>query len=222
MLALGLYLGARLGDAVMMEWGCVDLIKRQIRYTPKKTARRSGVILTVPMHPVLFNILIETPAANRKGLIHPKMAALYLSKGAYAVSNIIRDHFEKCGIQTSRPGMGVYKVAVASFHSLRHSAVSLLREAGAPLSVTMAIVGHSTVAVHDTYSHAGEAALKQAVASLPAVIGDLKPIAALPARKAMMIEAEPVRALAKTLSADTWQKVQKQLLKLTKKPKGDK
>ena len=65
MLAMGLYLGARLGDAVMMDWGCVDLIKRLIRYTPSKTARRSGRILTVPLHPVLLNIFSEIPPVNR-------------------------------------------------------------------------------------------------------------------------------------------------------------
>jgi len=211
MLAMGLYLGARLGDAVMMDWGCVDLIKRLIRYTPRKTVRRSGRILTVPLHPVLLNIFNETPAANRKGYIHPHMADLYKRRGPSAVTNIIQVHFKKCGIVTNRKGIGVHKAVSASFHSLRHSAVSLLREAGAPLSVTMAIVGHSTMAIHDTYSHAGEAALKQAVAALPSVIG--KPTRpALPAATERMIEAGKVQTLAKKLTAKTWRKVKKELL----------
>jgi len=219
MLAMGLYLGARLGDAVMMEWGSVDLIKRLIRYTPHKTARRSGRILTVPLHPVLLNIFNEIPLANRNGYIHPKMAELYKSRGACAVTNIIQAHFKKCGIKTNREGNGIRKVASASFHSLRHSAVSLLREAGAPLSVTMAIVGHSTLAIHDTYSHAGEAALKQAVSSLPSVMGEIievKPLAALPAPAAKMVEAAKVEDQAKKLNAKNWKTVKKELFKIIK------
>lgn len=216
MLAMGLYLGARLGDAVMMDWGCVDLIKRLIRYTPHKTARRSGRILTVPLHPVLLNIFNEIPPANRKGYIHPNMADLYRRRGACAVTNIIQAHFKKCGITTNRKGNGVRKVASASFHSLRHSAVSLLREAGAPLSVTMAIVGHSTLAIHDTYSHAGEAALKQAVAALPSVMGEPIPktLPALPAATEQMIKADKVQALAERLNSKTWRIVRDELLTL--------
>lgn len=213
MLAMGLYLGARLGDAVMMDWGCVDLVKRLIRYTPNKTARRSGKILTVPLHPVLMNIFNETPPANRKGYIHPGMADLYTSRGAYAITDQIQTHFKKCGIETNRKGIGVYKVASASFHSLRHSAVSLLREAGAPLSVTMAIVGHSTLAIHDTYSHAGEAALKQAVASMPTVMGELskgKPLTALPAPASD--NRERIRAALNRMNTKNWKTVRDDLL----------
>lgn len=221
MLAMGLYLGARLGDAVMMDWGCVDLAKRLIRYTPNKTARRSGDILTVPLHPVLISIFNETLPANRKGHVHPTMADLYRRKGASSVTNIIQAHFKKCGITTNRAGNGVRKVASASFHSLRHSAVSLLREAGAPLSVTMAIVGHKTLAIHDTYSHAGEAALKQAVASLPTVMGELinvKPLAALPAPSARMIAADKVQAFAEGINANsTWQDIKADLLAILEK-----
>ncbi len=216
MLAMGLYLGARLGDAVKMDWGCIDLTKRLIRYTPNKTARRSGKILTVPLHAVLMDIFGETAPAKRTGCVHPTMAALYARRGAYAVTDIVRKHFEKCGITTTREGLGVYKVAVASFHSLRHSAVSLLREAGAPLSVTMAIVGHSTLAMHDTYSHAGEAALKQAVAALPTVIGESKPVVALPPPQA---DIRPqVQVLAETLNGKTWRAVREKMIALSVAP----
>ncbi len=209
MLAMGLYLGARLGDAALMDWGCVDLIKGEIRYTPKKTARRSGKTLKVPMHRVLIGILNETPPANRKGYVHPDLANLYTTQGPTAVTGIIRNHFERCGIETNRAGNGVRQSTVASFHSLRHSAVTLLREAGAPLSVTMAIVGHSTLAMHDTYSHAGEAALKKAVESMPAVIGNRTQPAALP--PAGHDWRPQVLALADRMTARTWKAVQKEM-----------
>jgi integrase len=38
-----------------------------------------------------------------------------------------------------------------SFHSLRHSATTILHEAGVPASVAQAMIGHDSEAVHDTY-----------------------------------------------------------------------
>ncbi len=209
LLALGLYLGARLGDAATMRWDNVNMRKGFVKYTPSKTASRSGKTLTVPMHPDLFAVLSETPPPERKGFIAPDLAERYTERGPYAVADIVQAHFEKCGIATTRAGRGVRRVVDAGFHSLRHSAVSLLREAGAPLSVTMAIVGHSSVAMHDTYTHTGEAAIKAAVSALPSILSDAKPVAALPAGK--MIEAAKVMALADMMNGKTWRKVRDQM-----------
>ncbi len=212
MLAMGLYLGTRLGDAALMDWGAVDMLKSLIRYKPNKTARFSDTFLTVPLHPVLRDIFSETPPDKRAGYIHKTMAELYTKRGAYAVSNIVRRHFEKCGITTTVKGNGVHDIPVASFHSLRHSAVSLLREAGVPLSTTMAIVGHSTVAMHDTYTHVGEAAIKAAVASMPSVIGEHRAPLALPP------PADDIRAKVKELIAGmtgrNWKTVRKDVLEI--------
>lgn len=216
MLAMGLYLGTRLGDAALMDWGAIDMIKRFIRYTPRKTARRSGKILTVPLHRVLFDVLNETPPVKRKGYVHPDMAKLYTTQGPTAVTGIVRNHFKKCGIKTNNKGRGVRQSTVVSFHSLRHSAVTLLREAGAPLSVTMAIVGHFTLAMHDTYSHAGESALKKSVAAMPSVMGELPK--ALPATQTVGLPPPAadirvqVNTLADRLNGRNWKTVKAELL----------
>jgi hypothetical protein len=53
------------------------------------------------------------------------------------------------------------------FHSLRHTFVSLCRAAGTPLSVVEAIVGHSSPAMTQHYTHTGEVAARAAIALLP-------------------------------------------------------
>ena len=104
------------------------------------------------------------------------------------------------------------------FHSLRHAAVNLLREAGTAESVSMAIVGHNDVAVHAVYTHVGDGALRQAVATLPAVFNERKKLPLPPAEQATpqqsMIAATEVMAIANRLSADTWETVWKELLTL--------
>ena len=140
------------------------------------------------------------------------MARLYERKGPWAVTRIIQAHFAKCGIATTRQGKGVRRVVSAGFHSLRHSAVSLLREAGAPLSVTMAIVGHSSLSIHDGYTHTGEAAMQRAVAALPSILGDAESVKALSAPRT--VSADAVRKLARKLNGKTWRNVKTELEKL--------
>jgi integrase len=56
-----------------------------------------------------------------------------------------------------------------SFHSLRHTAVSLLKDAGIPDAVVMALVGHESAAISQRYTHVGLEALQRAAESLPEV-----------------------------------------------------
>jgi integrase len=56
-----------------------------------------------------------------------------------------------------------------SFHSLRHTAVSLLKDAGIPDAVVMALVGHERVAISQRYTHVGLEALQRAAESLPKI-----------------------------------------------------
>ena len=54
-----------------------------------------------------------------------------------------------------------------SFHSLRHTAVSLLKDAGVPDAVVMALVGHERAAMSHRYTHVGKEALAKATETLP-------------------------------------------------------
>jgi integrase len=56
-----------------------------------------------------------------------------------------------------------------SFHSLRHSAVSLLKDAGVPDAVVMALVGHESAAMSHHYTHVGKEALAKAAKTLPEI-----------------------------------------------------
>ncbi|MFC1451778.1 tyrosine-type recombinase/integrase [Verrucomicrobiota bacterium] len=216
--ALGLYLGARMGDAACMDWGNVDMARRLIRFTPRKTARKNPDPLLIPMHPELAAILGETPPEKRKGPVCPDLAERYARRGADGVSNLVQGHLEACGIATTgeRNGAGVRRYVAAGFHSLRHSAVSLMREAGAAQSISQAIVGHNSPEVHALYTHTDEEALRRAVGTLPAVIGD-NAASELPASDAAAALRENVRELADKLNGRTWRSVKTELLSLAEK-----
>jgi len=211
--ALGIYTGLRLSDCATLRWAEVDLPRGLIRRIPSKTARRRPRPVIVPIHPVLGGMLAETPPKARGEYVLPESAVAY-QKDTSRFSRRIQDHFKACGVTTHKPGTGpgTSKRAVVEvgFHSMRHSFVSLCREANAPLSVVESIVGHSSVAMTQHYSHTSEAAARAAVLSLPPVIGDTP---ALPPARTM-IDAAAVRALAETLNAQNWKKVRAELMGL--------
>ena len=55
----------------------------------------------------------------------------------------------------------------ATFHSLRHTFVSFAANAGIPLHVVQAIVGHTSTVMTRHYYHENEAALRSAVDAIP-------------------------------------------------------
>lgn len=232
LLALGLYTGLRLGDCATLRWGEVDLVRGIIRRIPNKTARRSQKPVLVPLHGTLRAMLDQIPVKSRRDYVLPESAALYL-KNASDISKLVHNHFEACGVATQKPGTGrpiqigpdgkKHKVSTGKravvevgFHSLRHTFVSLCREANAPLSVVEAIVGHSNPAMTRHYTHTSEAAAGAAVASLPDITGTSRP--ALPAASPATIDRAAVRGLVKKLTKANVADVKAELLTLLLAP----
>ena len=213
MLAFGLYLGARLGDACCMTWGNVDMFKRLVSFVPRKTARKNPEPLLIPMHPELYAVLSETPPAERTGYVTPDAAKLYLAERANVISKKIQAHFEKCGVVTTaeRAGFGVKRTVIAGFHSLRHNAVSFLQQAGAAQSVSQAVVGHNAPEVHRLYSHVDADAMRRAVNGLPNVWSKARR-KALPAGRT--VAAGAVKTIAEGMTAKTWKEKRAELLAL--------
>lgn len=56
-----------------------------------------------------------------------------------------------------------------SFHCLRHTAVSLLKDAGIPEAVVIKLVGHDSAQMSAHYTHVGNEALEKAAAALPQI-----------------------------------------------------
>lgn len=51
--AVGIYTGLRLGDCALLDWGEVDLVKRVISLVPRKTRRKCGRRVIIPIFPRL-------------------------------------------------------------------------------------------------------------------------------------------------------------------------
>ena len=92
------------------------------------------------------------------------------SRARWNVSHEIAKIFKKANIITSVQLEGRRKRAPeATFHSLRHTFVSLAANAGVPLHIVQSIVGHESTAMTRHYYHESIDALRSAVSAIPTI-----------------------------------------------------
>ena len=166
---VGIYTGMRLGDCCRLSWSSVNLPAGIIQLVPQKTRRHHGRIVTIPIHPALRAALEETPEGERYGPVLRALAEYYTTT-RWKVGHELGRIFHAAGIVTSVHIEGRRtRTPEATFHSLRHTFVSFAANAGVPLHVVQSIVGHESTAMTRHYYHENLAALKSAVAAIPAL-----------------------------------------------------
>jgi hypothetical protein len=117
--------------------------------------------------------LNEIPKSERGDFVLPELADFY-KNSKWRVSRGLELIFKAAHIETSIRIEGRRtRTPEATFHSLRHTFVSLAANAGVPLPVVASIVGHSSTAMTRHYYHENEEMLRQAVAAIPS-LDDLK------------------------------------------------
>lgn len=165
---IGVYTGMRLGDCCRLEWKNVDLTRGIIQIIPHKTAKFAhGRPVTIPIHPILQREFKRTQAEKRTGPIIKEIRELYFSRRA-RLSYCLKQIFKAAGIATSVKIEGrKWRAPEATFHSLRHTFVSIAANAGVPLHVVQSIVGHGSTAMTRHYYHENEDALRRAVIAIP-------------------------------------------------------
>lgn len=164
----GLYLGQRLGDLSKLTWRAVNLDEGEIAFTARKTGRR----IVLPVVRPLVDYLTAIPASdNPNAFIFPRAAS---AKRTGSLSNQFREILADAGLVAPRgheaTGKGRSQAREASeisFHSLRHSAVTLLKASGLSDFMAREIVGHESAAVSRQYSHLSTEDMRAAMQRLP-------------------------------------------------------
>lgn len=177
LILVGIYTGLRLGDCCRLDWSQVNLAEGVIQLVPQKTRRHHQRLVTIPIHPTLGSALLGQPYPQAaevsskyiSGPILPTIAELYVHSRS-TVSDRITSIFKAAQITTSIRYEGrKRRTPVATFHSLRHTFVSLSANAGVPLHIVQSIVGHESTAMTRHYYHESVDALRSAVNAIPAL-----------------------------------------------------
>lgn len=166
---LGAFAGMRLGDCTLLKWKNVDRQRGIIAFVPRKTARRVGRLVKIPIHPELERQLVFASEWEVDEYVLPKTAERYQRNPAGVKQDIVRV-FEKCGFKTSEKLPGRLQArSIYGFHSLRHTFVSICANRGVPLAMVQELVGHGNPAITRHYFHSDENAARKAIAALPSL-----------------------------------------------------
>jgi len=167
---LGAYVGARLGDATNLRWSNVDYTLKQIRFIPEKS--RKGKELQVPAHPDLERYLLTLPSSDKAdGFLCLTLSSVgagnrpKLSKQFAAIlegAGIDR----RAGQEKHGKGRTFYRLG---FHSLRHTFVSRMANAGVSIELRSKLAGHSTLEMNDRYTDFEDDTKRRAIKSMPSI-----------------------------------------------------
>ena len=150
LIAVGIYTGLRLGDAVLLNWANIDRVTGIITVRSRKTDTETRTAV----HPFLARTIQEETKSTR-GYVMPTLAKLYLSgtSGRVKLSNMISELFESVGINTKFAQEGRRARPDCGFHSLRHTFVTMLRANGVRLQTAKELAGHHTDRMTEHYTH---------------------------------------------------------------------
>jgi len=172
LIMFGVFTGQRLGDLCALKWSQVDLMRNEITLTSRKTNRR----ILIPLSEQLREHVLSLPGADSgEDHIHPYDASLLERDGRVkALSRGFAILLKRAGVRTKQAHIkqgngrdGARESRGISFHCLRHTAVTLLKEAGVPQAVVQELIGHASEAVNALYTHVGGEALQRAGAAFP-------------------------------------------------------
>jgi integrase len=171
----GLYTGLRISDIALLTWENLDLVNAVLTLESQKTERR----MDIPIAPRLKQYFDELPAGDDPAA--PLFPEVYARRVANKTSGPTSAQFRKIMVKaglaearthnTTGKGRGAKReVSKLSFHCLRHTATSMLKNAGVSDAVARDIIGHDSEAISRQYTHIDLAAKRKAIESLPDIL----------------------------------------------------
>lgn len=181
MILTGLYTGQRLKDVATLSWANLDLARKTLTLKTSKTDR----FMELPIaKPLLKHLHTLAAGDDPKAPLFPAAAKLVANDGdvgrvsqdfydLLVTANLAKERLTKDKAKgNGRDGRRDRNAL--TFHCLRHTATSLLKNAGVSEAVAMDIIGHDSAAMSGLYSHIEHDAKRDALNKMPDVTGKLK------------------------------------------------
>jgi integrase len=170
MILCGLYTGLRIGDAANLIWSNLDLENNLLVFRPQKTARRTNKVTTVDIHRDLLDYFHSLQPAVPAAPLFPTLTWRPIGS-ANGLSARFQRLLTAAGIHqpigTSNGSKRVW--SPLSFHSLRHTFISQLSDAGVSIEVRRELAGHASDAVSLGYTHVSRSLTAAAINLIPSI-----------------------------------------------------
>ena len=157
----------------LLTWANVDLQHNRLSLVTRKT--RTPIVL--PLTGGLKEHLLSLPTSDDLSTpLHER--AYRIVTGQHGRTGSLSNQFAQLlthaglreptthEVTTGKGRGGPRNGGELSFHSLRHSAVSLLKAAGIPHSTVQALIGHESAAISQHYTHTDQEVIGQATEKL--------------------------------------------------------
>lgn len=159
--------GQRLGDIARLTWSQIDIEGGLIAITTQKTKRRMNKPIIEPLRACLSRL----SACRVSEYVFPLAAMRYaqaggkVSKLSLEFTGLLKEYGFVDGGEVLLRG-DRRKLSELSFHSLRATAVTVLRNAGVPADLCRFIVGHDSEEIERVYFRPDGEAVKAAMLPL--------------------------------------------------------
>ncbi len=166
MILFGLYSGQRLRDIANLTWQNLDLDSNELAFVSGKTGRRMAFPLQRRC-----NVTSQNFGDDPEQPLFPRA---FNTKRTGTLSNDFYDIMADAGLVESRNHRGngrgrssARAFNAIGFHALRHTATSLMKNAGISPAIVQDIIGHDSPAISAQYTHIDEAAKRKALNAMP-------------------------------------------------------
>ena len=168
MIFFGVYIGQRLSDIARLTWANVDLAAQEIHLRTGKTGR----MVRIPICAPLMQHIETLPAGDDpKAPLHPRSAA---ANNSSTLSRQFGELLSAAGLvakrthEAGKEGRGSKRTpSELSFHSIRHTATSMMKNAGISPAIVQDIIGHDSAEMSAHYTHIESKAKREALNSMP-------------------------------------------------------
>jgi integrase len=148
-----LYTGARLGELTVLTWSNVDMQERSIKLLHTKTDQPRVLPIAGP----LYDLLRKLPRQNLDSLIFTNSAGNFWKEAPWAFRHAVKQ---------LKFNEGREKRDWICFHSLRHTAASMMLAAGVDGRTIQTHFGWSTLSMIERYTHVLDDSKRKAVDNL--------------------------------------------------------
>jgi integrase len=158
----GLASKLRLRNILNLEWRHISADTREIVVERHKTASRIGRPIIVAIEEPLRSILKQLRDSAPKDATH---VITYRGKPVKSIRHSIKSAAIEAGLIYGRT-----TDAGITFHSLRHTAATILKRKKVPADVRKDVMGHSNIAMTEWYEHVDVSPQRPAVRQLAAAL----------------------------------------------------